>query len=218
MKKMMLLALAAASVAMFALPAVASAGAPVVDCGASCKFSVHGGTSVLSRSDNLTVTCTANTGTGEFEAGGTTGKLQLTFTGCKESVFNSSCNTTGSASGTIVTTPLTFHTAYLTDAKTTPGVLVTSNANHFSTFKCFGGFVTTEVTGNGVLGHLSSPACNGSSSAYKLKFEATAHGQQKYKQVTATGTVFDLTSNGNTSAMNAEGTVTFPAAAQLTCV
>jgi hypothetical protein len=221
-KKMMLLALAAVSAAMFALPAVASAGSPIVECGTSAcgKFTSHGGSSVLSTTGGVTVTCSTNTGSGNLTTT-TTGDIKFTFHGCTESVFGSECHSTGQPEGTIVTTEFLFHTTYLTDDKKTPGVLVTPAANeHFASFTCFGGFSNHEVKGNGVMGRLTAPGCGGTSAtkSLTLSFEATSHGQQKYKQVTATGTSYDLNDNGTTAAMSAEGTATLASNPTITCL
>lgn len=224
-KKMMLLALAAVSAAMFALPSVASAGEPEVHCelsgvkGKVCgKFTSHGLVSVLSTTGNLTVTCSTNTGSGTY-TNTKTGTIKLTFSGCKESIFGSSCNSTGSASGVIVTTESVFHNIYLTHTKTTPGVLVTpAGSEHFASFSCFGEASKHVVKGNGVIGHLSSPACGGTSKTLTLDFDAISHGQQRFKTITGTGTPYDLNDNGTTAAMDAHGTVTTAGPATVTCV
>lgn len=205
MKKMMLLALAAASVAMFALPAVASAGEPEVHCpvNVACgAFTSHGGASTLS-SGSLTVTCTSNTGSGNF-ATKKTGTFQLTFHGCKDSAFGSNCNSTGQPAGTIKTNVMSFRNVYLTHGTTVPGVTV-EGAN--TTFTCFGGFSHHLVTGN-VLGTLTNPKCGGTAASLTLSFVATSHGVQQHKLVTGTGTPHTLLDNGAAAAMNATGTVT----------
>jgi hypothetical protein len=227
--KMMLLALAAVSAAMFALPAVASAGEPVIDPGSGkfpLKFTSAGGHSELRAANEPAITCTSNSGAGQYNTG-TTGEISLTFHGCNTSFFGFplSCNSAGQPSGTIKTGTSVFHNAYLTDSKTTPGVLVTPpTGGVFTTIIC-GGFANIEVKGNGILGHLTAPKCGETSKTATLDFTATG-SSQTYKQVTATGTVFDLTSvteGGSTvtAAEVAEGTVTYQPAgetAKLTCV
>lgn len=205
MKKMMLLALAAASVAMFALPAVASAGTPEVHCngGVVCgAFNSHGGASTLS-SGNLTVTCTTNTGTGNLGTKG--GTVALTFHGCKDSAFGSNCNSPGQPAGTISTGTLNFKNVYVTHGKTDPGVTV-GPVN--TTFTCFFGASHHLVTGN-VLGTVT-PKCGGPVASLTLAFEAVAHGNQKHDFVTGTGTAHTLLDNGAPAAMQAVGTVSFP--------
>jgi hypothetical protein len=228
-KKMMLLALAAVSAAMFALPAVASAGSPVVDP-ASGKFPLTftsaGGHSELRATGEPAITCTSNSGTGKYTTG-TTGEIGLTFHGCTTSFFGFpvSCNSSGQASGTIKTATSVFHTTYVTDAKTKPGVLVTppttAPAGVFTTIIC-GGFANIEVKGNGIIGELTAPGCGGVSKTATLNFTATG-AVQNLKKVTATGTEFSLnsvTEGGSTvaAAEVAEGTVTYTENATLTCV
>src|SRR5690242_12313534 len=102
-KKMMMLALAAVSAAMFALPAVASAGSPTVDMSTkNTHFTIAGGHAEL-RAGTDKITCTSVTGTGEWsqQTSATTGTVQFIFHGCieKNSGFNFSCG----SSGTITT-------------------------------------------------------------------------------------------------------------------
>jgi hypothetical protein len=221
MKKLMLLALAVVSAAMFALPAVAAAGSPETDCpggAATCSFTSSGGASSLTTANGTTVNCTSNTGSGSYtsKTGGTIG---LTFNGCKESVFGTSCGT----SGVIKTNTAPFDNVYTADNKTSPGVLVTQPAGGtFANFSCGGGLLTVNVTGN-VVGSLESPSCGSEAELWPLNFTQSAHGNQTLKQVTATGTSFDLVSHLNvggtqTSAMVATGTVKFSGKAKLTCV
>jgi hypothetical protein len=214
-KKMMLLALAAVSAAMFALPAVASAGAPEVECGGVVcgNFTAHGGTGTLASTNGLAVECTGNTAEGKYETK-TTGSIKLVFTGCRDEIFNVPCSNTAT-SGKIETTVLSFHSIYTTDNKTTPGTLVTPNGTHFATFTC--GF-KFEVTGNGIIGSLTSPACGKASKSYTLSFTQASKGHQTHKQITGTGTIYDLNTNGSTSSQVSVGTVTFGSEATLTCV
>jgi hypothetical protein len=228
--KIMLLALAAVSVVMFALPAIASAGSPEVSCGgAVCgKFTSHGLHSELTAVGEPEITCTSNSGAGEFTTK-TTGTIALTFHGCQTQFFGfpvtcTSSSPAGGSPGTIKTTSSVFHTTYVTDAKTTPGILVTPGTNeHFSTIVC-GGFATITVKGNGVIGHLVAPSCNAvATKNFTLNFGVDASGTQQYKQVTGTGTAYDLkgvTGNGTTttSAMKAHGTVTLGTAGIVNCV
>jgi hypothetical protein len=221
--KMMLLALAAVSAVMFVLPAVASAGEPQIDP-ASGKFPLTftsaGGASELRAVGSEPVKCTGNKGTGKYTSA-TTGEIELTFTGC--TAFGGQCNSSGQAAGVITTGTSVFHNVYLTDAKTTPGVLVTPpTGGVFASFSCFFGFASVSVTGNGVIGHLESPKCGAKQKTATLNFTATG-ASQTYKQNTLTGTVFNLKSSTNGGAAAeaaevAEGTVTYAEEATLTCV
>jgi len=224
--KMMLLGLGAmVALAFAALPAVASAGEPELSCGgAVCgKFTSHSGETKLSTVGGTTVTCTSSTGSGEYTTK-TTGNIVLTFHGCKTpTFFNTTCTSPGQAAGTIKTATSVFHNTYVTDAKTKPGVLITQPVGvPYVTFTC-AGFLHSEVFGN-IIGELSSPACGAESKELKLGFKATSHGQQQYKQVTATGATFDLTSKLNggaaeTAAMEAtNAVVTLGSSGKITCV
>ncbi|HYH53191.1 MAG TPA: hypothetical protein VD761_03590 [Solirubrobacterales bacterium] len=209
-QKLMLLATGALTALAFAaLPAAASAGTPEVHCpngAASCAISIAGGHSELTKTNSFVkVTCTSTTGTGSLNTTG--GTIQLTFHGCKESVFGTSCTTAGQSSGTIKTTVLPVDNRYVTAGKTAPGVLITpaSGSSHFATFNCIDG--THVVTGNGVMGILTT-GCASPQAALKLKFSQSSAGHQLHKQVTGSGTIFDLHEGANTAAMVAEGSVT----------
>jgi hypothetical protein len=225
--KFMLLALSVFALAIAALPAMASAGEPVIDPAAGkfpLSFTTHGGHSELRAANEPEITCTSNSGSGKYTSG-TTGEFSLTFSGCTTSFFGFpvSCNSASQATGVIKTNSSTFHTAYLTDAKTTPGVLVTPpTGGVFTTIIC-GSFANIEDKGNGILGHLTSPKCGEKSTTGKLSFTATG-SSQTYKQVTATGTSYSLSSKTESNSTEvaageqAEGTVTFAEAVTLTCV
>ena len=221
MKKMILLALAAASVAMFALPAVASAGTwHALNAGA---FTGHGGTSELTTTAGNRVHCTGVTLAGSYDTT-TTGTLTLKFSTCV-GPFNVHCQSAGAATGEIVTTTLPFHNVILDTTKVEekdvhdPGVLITPGANeHFATFVCFG--ITTVVKGNGILGEITAPKCGESSTSATLSFaRATSGGtpvagHQKWTQVTTSGTTYGLNASvgggaASPASMEGSGTVTF---------
>jgi hypothetical protein len=227
--KMMLLALAAISAVMFVLPAVASAGSPVIDPGSGkfpLAFTSSGGHGELRATGEPAITCTSNTGSGKYTTS-TTGEIGLTFHGCTTSFFGFpvACNSAGQPSGTIVTATSVFHTTYVTDAKTNPGVLVTPpSSGVFTTIIC-GGFANIEVKGNGIIGELTAPKCGVVSKTATLNFTAVGSSQTR-TQVTGTGTVFSLnsvTEGGSTvtAAEVAEGTATYSPpgeTATITCV
>ncbi|MFL5898697.1 MAG: hypothetical protein ACJ76D_09595 [Solirubrobacterales bacterium] len=227
--KMMLLALGLLALVFAAMPAVASAGTPEIDSpslniGKSLSFTSAGGHSELRASGEPTITCTSNVGSGKYTSK-TTGEVSLTFSGCTGNLgfLHPECHTTGQSNGVIATATSVFHNVYLTDAKTTPGILVTPpTGGVFATIIC-AGFSNIEVKGNGVIGDLASPGCGKSSATGTLSFTATGSAQT-YKQNTATGTIYNLTSTteGGGSPVEAaevaEGKATFAEEITVTCV
>jgi hypothetical protein len=223
--KLMMLALAAVSAVLFALPAVASAGEWTIDSetGALPTFTSAGGAAKLTSSGFgafLPVECTANSGTGKYTST-TTSLVTLTFTGCKQS--NEPCTTSGQASGTIKTTELVSHNIMIdkTAEGGTAGLLITPNNGHFATFVCASSGTLT-VKGNGIIGDISSPKCGGAfQKTATVVFETSSAGNQKYKQVTTEGTSYDLSTTtflGTfTSGEDATGTVTFNQGTKMTC-
>jgi hypothetical protein len=220
-KKMIMLALAAVSAAMFALPAVASAGEWKIDPANGVfplNYSIAGGETKLTAGQ--TITCSSVSGTGKYTTS-TTGELGLTFHGCKVLGFFS-CTSAGQPSGTIKTTALTTHNVILeTSPSKVTGVLITPNAGHFASFTCAGGIASTAVTGNGIIGEVTSPACNTASTTSTLNF-ATSGGVQQWMQITTAGTKYDLSASINggaaeTAAQDGSGTVTFTQKATHTC-
>jgi hypothetical protein len=207
MKDKMLLLILGAMVALVfaALPAVASAGEPEISCGGLVcgKFTSHSGPIQFSTVGGTTFKCTSSTGSGEYTTK-KTGNITLTFHGCvTPTFFNVACTTPGQTAGTIKTGSSVFHNVYLTDAKTTPGILITQpTIGVYTTFTC-GGFTHVEIFGN-FIGDLESPGCGASSKELKLGFKATSHGQQQYKLVTNTGSPFDLTTHLNSPGVETE--------------
>jgi hypothetical protein len=218
-KKMMLLALSVVSAALFALPAVAAA--TTAHLSATSTFTVSKGateTVELETTGGEKVQCHSGvSGKGSFVTT-TTGNLELTFHGCTTTVpiFGTlNCSSSGAPTGTIVTTTLPFHLISKVSGSGTPGVLITPAAGeHFATFVC-GGIAERKVTGNGVIGTITSPGCGVASLTATLKFEQGATGVQKH--ATHTGVTYGLKSNGTPAAQIAEGKITFPAPRSITC-
>jgi hypothetical protein len=225
--KFMMLALAAVSAALFALPAVASAAEWDIDQETATlpTFNSAGGAAKLSSSGFgafLPVECSANTGFGKY-ATATTSVVTLTFTGCTQA--GNPCITAGQASGTIKTTlELVTHNIMIENtgqvAGGTPGLLITPSGAHFATFEC--GTSKFTVGGNGIIGDISSPKCGGAfQKTATVFFETTAPGNQRYKTVETAGTNYDLsttTSLGTfTTGLDATWTVTFNQGTKMTC-
>ena len=61
------------------------------------------------------------------------------------------------------------------------------------TFKCGDG--THVVSGNGLIGSLTAPFCNGTATTLTLSFSQSSKGHQTHRQITGTGAIFDLTDN-----------------------
>ncbi|HET9197050.1 MAG TPA: hypothetical protein VFN92_02180 [Solirubrobacterales bacterium] len=222
---MTMLALAVVSAAMFALPAVASAGEWVADNATGKTFSVTKVTNpVLRASNGDVVTCTGLTGEGSYTST-TTGNITLDFTGCTEDKFGTKCTTNGAGTaGTISVTNKVFHNVIIgsaADSNTPIGVLITSGGT-FATFTCGGGLLEITVTGN-VIGEVESPNCGVAGTTYNLNFEPVSAGSstQKYLQVTTAGTAFDLVSDiagtGFTSSQQGTGQIHLSGAVTPTC-
>ncbi len=222
-KKLMLLAAGAlAALAFTALPSAASAGEWEHHCTSTggvaeeCTgMTIAGGAAELSNDNHEPVSCTAVSGTASAEKTGKTGKVELSFTGCKETVtfFQFSCSNTAT-SGKITTNEMTSHNVYLepnTAAQTKPGLLLTG-AN--VTFEC-AGFAKKTVTGN-IIGIITNPNCTSAITSETIKFEklgAATGTTQEWEQVTTSGTFFDLISgpdpsDSTTSSQKGEGTIT----------
>jgi len=226
-KKMMLFALAAISAALFALPAVASAGTPTLDPGGT-EFHGTFGLSTLGAEGEPTITCEGeNHVTGVFNtlaAGNATGgTISLDYTNCHIVVlgFTIACKTSGApVNNTIALNNVPFDLTYATDDKTKPAILVTNVA---SEVLC-GSTTPINVTGS-VMGTITAPACGGTSNTATIKFKATSNVQEHMK-ITNTGTAFDLKAETKgsgiqrTAGLNTEATITLANSktATLTCV
>ncbi|HVD39471.1 MAG TPA: hypothetical protein VNC16_00510 [Solirubrobacterales bacterium] len=206
-KKLMLLAAAALSALAFAaVPTVASAGEYEAHCEdaagntvATCNVSITGGFAELSDTTGLRIHCKTVSGTGSFTTTTSTGTVaKLEFKECTDFVFGTECNNQGAGTKQINTNALVSHIINIEHGGTTPGVLLTGIS---VTFDCPALGIKKTVTGN-VIGHLEEPekVCNKTVTTFSLNFEKTANGQQKYKQVTTTGTIFDLISKTDTTA------------------
>jgi len=218
-KRMMLLALAAVSAAVFALPAVASATSNHINQ-APIAFTVHGGAGNLSTTSGSTINCGTTTGTGNFTTT-TSGTLNLTFgPHCTTTVFGVSVTCTSTSpeepSGSISTTPLTFHLIKLDTGGN--GILVTPPAGGaFAHFNCAG--VQQTVEGNGVIGTITAPGCGVLSKTATIDFNRKSgitHGHQEH--TVWTGKTYDLTKEGSTAAMDTHATITYAGGASRSLV
>ncbi len=206
------LAVLAAAFAFAVLPAVASATPKVMYSG-NGHFTIDpdpsGAMPLLALPElGLAMTCETTGGTGTFSSE-TTGTVQFTFHGCGDSIFESTCQSPGQPSGTIVTTELTFHTVTLTPGTNTPGVLITPNADGvFAHFECPAlGLGEITVDGDGILGHVNA-AYNQSIGEATVHFGVSGGHQQytEYDDSTGSHTVNGLTETigGESYAMSVE--------------
>jgi len=227
---MMLLALAAVSAAIFALPAVASAGTwhaePSTNATPITSNTTGHGNTVLVTA-NRTTTCTGNatepssTGTGSIDVGGTTGKITLTFYNCHS--LGTACTTPGQASGTIKTSEnlITHNILLEKEPKKIPGIKITGvgETTQLAHYTCGFGLVTVNVTGT-VIGEVEKE-CGFKGKTIPINFEAPG-GVQKWTQETTTGTKTDLTAtvNGTAETGGQTGTGTISTGAEertITC-
>jgi hypothetical protein len=179
-KKMMML-LAFAVAAMFALPSAASAQEAHIS-GIS-NFTGHGGSGVFTANGEPTIKATTGVITGSFDSGSTTtGIATLDFTGSTAEFLGikTNCNTEGAASGTIRTVG-TFHVITINNK---PGILLTPG---LITVIC-AGFSRIEFSGN-IIGTITNPPCGSSSKNFTVAFEAEGFTQ---KHITYTGVSYDL--------------------------
>jgi hypothetical protein len=234
-KKLILLALTVASLTSVALPAYASAAPWEIDVAEKFTAVNEAGTSTVLTQKNSTtkVTCSEVTGEGTYMTN-TAGTLGLIFKGCKENVFNSPCQTSGANTGEIKLTGLRFDNVMIENTTQkeggTPGINITppEKMTVYTKFTCHGeiGF---EVTGNGVIGDITTPKCGESSKTATIDWESKEAGVQRYMQEeTGAGTnktVYDLTSHetifggttSRTAAMDASIIITFPNARKMIC-
>lgn len=189
-----------------ALPAVASAGeyemhCPVAPCvgtvsGSNVEHMIELETDNGERFDVSAIDGTIKIGA----ATTTTATVELEFTHIYETFtgFRFTCSSIGAPAGVIRTGPITTHFVNLMHGGTKPGVLLT-NIN--VTYTCGGGFSSKTLTG-GLIGALTQANCNVAAATNQIAFNSVGGPPrtQEYKQVTGTGTLFDLMSGPHSGA------------------
>jgi hypothetical protein len=182
-KRMMPLALVAVSVAMCAVPALASAQEIHLEPGEA--FTISGAGGEFRASGEPTITCTSTGGSGSFNAGSTTtGGFTLHITGCHTAVFGftASCKSEGEATAGTVHISATWHSIkYL---GIFPGTLWTLSVTKI----VCAGISTITISGN-VIGTITSPKCGESSKTVTESFTATGSTQN---HLSYTGANYDL--------------------------
>jgi hypothetical protein len=186
-KKVMLLAIAAFSAAMFALPVMAAGQEIHLEPGEA--FNVTGPAGELRAEEEPTVTCESTDGSGKFDTGSsTTGSVELDFTGCHTTVFGltAKCRTEGSKLDNTIASVGTFHLITWKNAAGTsfPAILVTTVPTEI----VCAGISKLSVTGS-IIGTITSPKCGESSKTLGLSFTATGTVQN---HLTYTGVNYDL--------------------------
>jgi hypothetical protein len=205
-KKMTLLALAVA--ALFAIPSAASA--QEIHFSGVNSFNVSGGVGTLTATNEPKITCAATSGSGSYNAGSTTtGTITLIFTSCTSEFLGikGRCSSAGhTAESETITSGGTFHLITFVNSKgeKKPAVLVTPNT---TTITCIG-VSRVEVTGNGIIGTITSPACGAKSNKMGLSFEAVGSTQTHLEY---TSVKYDLSADTE----NSEGTTTSTTTAAL---
>jgi hypothetical protein len=211
-----MLAVCAAALAFAALPALASA---VEISDPEAHFTVDGATALLETASGTEVHCKTVegvegvTGTGQF-SGNKKGSVKFTFHNCR-GPLNITCNSSEQPSGTIETTTLPFT---LETVNGNPAVLIKPNEGHFVSFHC-SAFAGIEVTGNGIIGTITSPGIGEASTEATVSFEQS-EGTQAHRFVDGDETEYDLESSLNggpleTAGEQATGTLTFEEAVEL---
>jgi hypothetical protein len=205
-----------AAFAVAALPLSASAGEIIGHCssGGVCNATFTAGQGILeddSGSAAGKLSCTSTSGIVTGTSGTSTGTASLTAHGCKEQVFGTSCSTPGQPAGTIKTgNGLVAHLVYIDGPPTVVVGLLITNLN--MTLSCAGGLVLKTITGS-LIAKIENPECGKARTSFTGVMETSAPGSQKYKQITTTGTFYDLTSGTHTndtttSAVIGTGTIT----------
>ncbi|MGN6258081.1 MAG: hypothetical protein ACTHN3_10085 [Solirubrobacterales bacterium] len=226
-KKMMLLAVTAvAALAFAAMPAIASA-APTVDFSKATPIPFTGtsGISILRSSGfSAQLECTGGTGSGEWTSV-TTGVGVSTLTGCKNRATGIACNSAGQASGAVKTETLVSHLVYIKGFTKTVGSLATPNATtgKFAEFTC-GSLFKVVVAGNGIIGHVTKPAC-GETSNHSTTVGTASGAVQTYQEIEGSTVKYHITTslNGGTASeasleATGEGELGEGATATLTCL
>lgn len=208
----MLLAVAVASVALFALPPMASASEIHFEGATGVSFTGHGPASSPSAKSEPTITCETGHVKGWFTSE-TTGVAHGDLTGCHINVlgFTVKCRTVASALDNTITSEGTFHLITTTDG---PAMLATPNT---TTLICAGSEI---VTGGDLITTITKPKC-GESSEEAAGVASTTNGVQTHKTYTGKTYYPTATTAGSGTVLetgvDATGTITFSKSLKLVC-
>jgi hypothetical protein len=226
-KKIMVLTLSMVCAAMFALPAAVSASLSHISNGTE-TFTLSGKDhpAQLSSTSGTTISCTEVGGSGKFETT-TTGTVQLTFgptcttilfgvTDHCQSLAQGAPHNFATSTGIVRSTTLPFH--LVTEDSGHQAILLTPNASGaFAHWECetiFGNIEFT-ITGNGLLGEITTPACGNRGKTMTIDFISPAHGLQALTKVT--GVTYNLKKGEEVAAQTGEATITFAGEPTFTC-
>ena len=212
-KKTMLPVIVAASLALFALPSMASASEIHFEGATGTKFVVHGGPNIPKAANEPAVTCETGQAQGEFTSE-TTGVVQGYVSGCHFTLLGITvkCRTAGSPLDNTIASSGTFHLITTTDGAamlgtSNPTTIICANSAKLE----IGGSLITTIT---------KPAC-GETSTEATGVSSTTGGVQTHK--TYTGKSYFPTAktepNGTfiETGVEAEGTTTFSKPLKLVC-
>jgi hypothetical protein len=193
-KRILVLALAAVSVAMFSLPAVASANWGVDPSTATVAGTSEGVGTVLAAGEP-TITCEGPDHITGAWTDGTKGTFELDATNCHIVVvgFTIKCRTTGSALDNTIKVAGSFKNVTITSGKR--GLLLTPAK---TTVQC-GATTPLHVEGN-LIGEITAPTtpCPNNLKAATFQFAASG-GVQADKTIDGSITEYDLTAETNGS-------------------
>jgi len=215
-KKMMLLALAAVTAALFAMPAAASAVEDTVHFENVTNFSGTSGAGSLAAEGEPTITCASGAVSGALETGGTTGTISLQFFECHTTVFGftAKCRTTGIEKDNTIKSTGSFH-LITTEEGPKPAILVTTDT---VTIVCAG--ISNTIVHGAVIGTITSPKCGEESTSLTVAFAASGTNQDHKLW---TGVEYDLTAttgeggSAKTAGLNSTGTVSSASKGKLVC-
>jgi hypothetical protein len=214
-KKMMLLALAVASMTMFALPSASSA--KEIHWENVTSFSGDSTAGSLFGEGEPTITCETGDVEGTVSVGGTTGTISLDFTNCHTTVFGltAKCRTAGSPLDNTIKTSGTTH---LITTTTEPALMVTTNT---VTIVCAG--ISNVIVHGDVIGTITSPKCGESSNKMTITFDPVAGKPTVQDHDVYTGVTHALTATtgeggaAKTSALETLSHVEAPTVGKLNC-
>jgi|GEM_PF-2991126 len=187
------------------------------------KFTVESSETTITRTGGGgTVTCLKTEGEGSYTTA-TEGTLDFTLKNCTK-LGGEECHSKGAKAEEVTTTTVAFQnimidsTVQLLNGR--PGILVTGNNNHVATLECK--FGNVELIGNGFIGEISLLCSSGEwKSTPTVDFSSTAFGEQTYKQIETTGTVFDLTyrlgTSSGTASIDSKPKFKFERSVKTTC-